>query len=100
MQLYEYTILRQDGTTLVLPPCEKKSFEDLYKILKCDTIEIIPTPYYPEGFGDVLVYGDEEARFKETNKRNPHLRVLKGNVSLGEPAEWDVFGDCIKEKEL
>jgi len=100
MKLYKYTIYKQDGTIEVLPVSKEKDFKELYKILGCDMPESIPPAYYPEGFGDVIVYGDEEGRFKESNHRNPHFKVLKGNVLIGEPREWDIVGDVIKQEEV
>ena len=98
MKQYLYTLYKQDGTIEVLPISKKKSFNEIYKILNCETIEIIPSAYYPDGFGLVTVYGDEEARFNENNKRNPHFKVLKGDPKLGELPEWDTVGDLLKEE--
>jgi hypothetical protein len=97
MKLYQYTILKTDGTKEILPPCKKKNFNELYKIIDCDTIEIIPPAYYAGlDFGRCTILSDEEARFKN-KQRNPHFNVLKGDSNLGEPAEWDVLGNVVKE---
>lgn len=98
MKNYKYTILKQDGTTEVIPGTRKLSFSDFYKILNCQTIEVIPHAYCPDGSGKATFYGDEEGRFVESNKRNPHMKVLKGNPDIGEPLEWDCVGDIIKEE--
>ena len=91
MKLYQYTILKQDGTKEVLPPCKKKDFKELYQILNCELIEIIPSDYWSGmGHGKCSMYGDEEGRFKETNYRNPHFKVLAPG--------YDVVGDIVKEE--
>ena|GEM_PF-6600637 len=99
MKQYKYTLLKQDGTTEDLGTGKKMSFKDFYRILNCEMIEIIPDAYY-DGWvdGKLECYGDEEGRFKETNHRNPHFKVLKGNPALGEEPEWDIVGDIIKEE--
>ncbi len=91
MKMYKYTILRQDGTKEVLPPSKKKSFAELYKILNCTTIEIIPKSYYGKE-GHCTMFGDEEGRFVETNRRNPHFKDL-GNG-------YFVVGDIVKEEKI
>jgi hypothetical protein len=97
MKQYLYTLYKQDGTIEVLPISKKKSFNEIYKILGCEMIEVIPSDYYPDGFGQVTVYGDEEGRFNSNNKRNPHFKVLKGDPNI-EPVEWDTVGDLLKEE--
>ncbi len=99
MKLYKYTRLGQDGSIEDLGVSKKKTFNELYDILDCSTIEIIPFAYYKGlGHGRCSMYGDEEARFVIENNRNPHFNVLKGNPDLGEPAEWDIVGDIVKEE--
>lgn len=98
MKMYKYTILKQDGSSKVLPICRKKEFkgkDGLYELLNCSIIEIIPEDYYKGlEYGRCTMYGDEEARFNTNNMRNPHFSVLKDF----ENAEWDVVGDIIKEE--
>ena len=98
MKQYLYTLYKQDGTIEVLPISKKKSFNEIYKILNCEMIEVIPSDYYPDGFGRAVVYGDEEARFNGNNKRNPHFKVLKSIPDHGKPIEWDTVGDLLKEE--
>lgn len=100
MKTYKYTILKQDGTVEVLPIGKQKDFKELYKILNCSIIQIIPDSYYPKEFGKCEVYGDEEGRFLESNHRNPHMKVLRGDPTIGEPLEWDCVGDLIKEEVI
>jgi len=90
MKQYKYTIYKQDGTIEVLPISKKKDFKELYIILNCSTIEIIPSDYYPKGFGHATVFGDEEGRLNEDNHRNPHFKVLAEG--------YDVIGNVIKEE--
>jgi len=40
------------------------------------------------------MYGDEEARFNENNKRNPYFE----SIVAEDGAVWDVVGDIIKEE--
>lgn len=98
MKQYKYTLYKQDGTIEVIGIGKKKDFRDFYKILNCSMIEHIPHDYYPDKSGRAEFWGDEEGRFLETNHRNPHFKVLKGNPLLGEYSEWDVVGDIIKEE--
>lgn len=92
---YQYTILKQDGTKEVLEPCRKKSLGELYRLLNCRTIEIVPSDYYKDmGFGRCTVYADENGRDLNGNVRNPHFKVL--NSLFGE--EYDVVGNVIKEE--
>jgi hypothetical protein len=98
MKLYRYTLLKQDGSVEGLGVSKKKTFQEFYQILHCSIIEHIPHAYYPDNLGHVEMWGDEEARLKEGNTRNPHFKVLIGNPALGEPKEWDVVGDIIKEE--
>lgn len=93
-KLYKYTILKQDGTKEELPLSPKKNFAELYKILNCDIIEIIPSDYYKRaGWGHCTVYGDEEGRFNSKNNRNPHFEAIMAGGMV-----WDVVGDCVKEE--
>lgn len=98
MKMYKYTILKQDGTTDVLPVCPKKEFkgkDGLYELLGCTTIELIPDAYYEGlGHGRCTMYGDEEGRFNTKNTRNLHFKVLKDV----DGAEWDVVGNIVKEE--
>lgn len=99
---YEYTLLKQDGTTENLGVYPKKmTLDQLYKTLKCDTVQIIPPAYY-EGHGRCTMWADEEARFKEGVKRNPHFKVLHSFEAFGAgiTGEFDVVGDVLKEKKL
>lgn len=93
MKQYKYTLLKQDGSIEVLPVSNKKDFKELYTLLDCQMIEIIPSDYC-KGFGRCTVYGDEEGRFNSNNVRNPHFTVLIDHT--GSP--WDVVGNCIKEE--
>lgn len=92
---YRYTILCQDGQKIKLGVSEKKNFKDFYEILNCDMIEVIPTDYYPAWMNKrATVYGDEEGRFKQSNIRNQHMKVLtdvEGN-------QWDTVGYLILEE--
>lgn len=96
-KLYQYTILRQDGTKDVLEPCPKKTFKGvggLYELLNCESIEMIPSSYWVGlGYGKVRMWGDEEGRFKP-HTRNPHFKVMHDD--LGNP--WDVVGDVVMER--
>ncbi len=92
-KLYKYTLLKQNGTEQVLAPSQKKTFAELYILLNCSTIEIIPSDYYKDKkWGHCSVYGDEEARFNQNNVRNPHFQVLSES--------YDVVGNVIKEEVL
>lgn len=99
-QLFKYTLLKQDGTKEELGVRKKMVFGDMYKILDCRTIELIPMAYWKMEYNrwGVEMWGDEEARFNNNNVRNPHFLVLEGDPSIGEPAEWDVMGDVIVEE--
>jgi hypothetical protein len=98
--LYKYTLLKQDGSKYEFPVVQrKKTLAQLYKILKCHTVEQIHPAYY-SGHGHCFMWGDEEARFNENNHRNPHFKVLKGDTSIGEPAEFDVVGNVLKEETI
>jgi hypothetical protein len=90
---YKYTLYKQDGTIVDLGTSRKKTFEEMYKILNCNLIEIIPHDYAVfKGYYEL--YGDEEARYNENNHRNPHFKVLID--VLNQP--WDIVGDVIKEE--
>ena len=98
MKLYQYTILKQDGTVEVLKPSIKKDLKEIYKILDCRTIEIVDSSYYSDQ-GRCTMYADEEGRFSQ-NHRNPHFKVLRGNPEIGEPLQWDIVGNVLKEQKL
>lgn len=98
-KLYQYTRLNQDGTKEVLAPCKKKEFggeDGLYKLLDCQTIELIPKDYYADNMNKrATIFGDEEGRFSSLNVRNPHMKVLK-DALYGD--EWDTVGNLIMEE--
>jgi hypothetical protein len=96
MKLYKYTLLNQDGTEQDLGISRKKDFNEFYSILQCNLIEIIPSAYII-GSKRCTMYGDEEASYNTYNIRNPHFKVLKGDI-LDPEMEWDVVGDIIKEE--
>lgn len=91
MRLYQYTILKMDGSTEALPPSKKKDFNELYKILNCTTIEIIHSDYWKGmGHGRCTMYGDEEGRFNNNNHPNPHFKELAPG--------YNVVGNIVKEE--
>lgn len=93
---YEYTLLKQDGTTENLGVYPQKATHDqLYKMLGCFTVQIIPETYY-EGHGRCTMWADEDGRFIDTNRRNPHFKVLQDPSGY----EFDVVGNVLKEKKL
>lgn len=93
---YEYTLIKQDGTTENLGVYPKKmTLDQLYKTLNCDTVQIIPPDYY-QGHEHCTMWADEEGRFKGSNHRNPHFKVLESIT--GEV--FDVVGNVLKEKKL
>jgi hypothetical protein len=95
MKQYKYTLLKQDGTTQDMGVSKEKSLDEIYAILGCNMIELIPSDYWRGmGYGKCTMYGDEEGRFVETNHRNPHFRVLFD--SAGNP--WDVVGNILKKE--
>lgn len=90
-QLYKYTKYNQDGTVEDLGISKQKSFKELYKIIGCDTIEIIPPEYYENRrWSNCTVYGDEEGRFNTDNHVNPHFSELAPG--------WNVVGNTVKEE--
>lgn len=90
--MYKYTLLKQDGTRLDLGTFKKKkTLAELYSALSCETVCIIPTPYY-EGFGKATMWGDDDGRFDPSDHRNPHFKVLGG--------DYDVVGDVLMELKI
>lgn len=101
-KIWQYILLKQDGTREDLGQRTKMTFGDMYKILNCTTIELVPMAYWTEEFNvwGASIYADENARADNTNVRNPHFHVLEGDPSIGEPEEWDVVGNAIVELEV
>ena len=93
--MYQYILLKQDGTKEDLGTSKEKPLAEIYKLLLCRTVEIIPPEYY-EGFGKCTMWGDEEARFSSRNIRNPHFKVLKDF----EGQEWDIVGDILYQLKV
>lgn len=84
MKKYKYTVYLQDGTSKVLELRKKEmSLQEKQEIVG-GYIEIVPRAYYDESQtgecnlknGLYIMYGNEEGRFNETNKRNPFFKVL------------------------
>lgn len=95
--LYQYTLLKQDGTTEDLEPSPRKDLTELYKILNCTTVQIIPKAYYQhKNYGHCVIWGDDEGRFNTNNKRNPHFETLMDAESQ---EIFDVVGDCLLERK-
>lgn len=96
---FEYTMLNQDGTTRTLRRTSKMTLKEMYKVLDCELVELIPYAYYPKQYANpnTQLWGDEEARFDNRNRRNPHTNVLKGDPTIGEMPEWDCVGDLLAE---
>lgn len=95
MKLYKYTMLYTDGTTKDLGVSKKKTLKELYQLLDCTTVQIIPPDYYKGKIkGRCTMWSDEEARLKglPTNK---HFNILEDKI-FGD--SWDVVGDVIKEE--
>ncbi len=103
---YKYTLLKQDGTTdLIGERLKEMELAEMYKLLDCHLVEVIPDSYYPDGTADTtVIFGDEEGRFKSTNHRNPHMKVLKDTgfeyANGSAPAEWDCVGDLLLVEEI
>jgi hypothetical protein len=99
---FTYELLGQDGTTKVIAEnVPRKTVQDFYEILKCSTVELIHPAYYPGKYEPGwVVYGDENGQDNSENIRNPFMQVLEGDPAYGEPAEWDVVGNLILEKEV
>lgn len=96
---FQYTLLNQDGTTRTLRRTSKMTLKEMYKVLDCELVELIPRPYYPKAYDNEFtqIWGDEEGRFTTKNYRNPHTLVLKGDPEMGEMPEWDCVGDLLAE---
>ena len=93
MRLYQYTLLKQDGSKRKLKPCKKKTLEQLYKILKCDTVTIIPAVYWKGmGYGKVTMWGDDNARFNSANQQNPLFHDLGDG--------YYVVGNILMERKI
>jgi len=90
-KLWHYILLKQDGTREDLGTRTKMTFGDMYAILNCTTIEMVPMAYWTQEFNvwGTSIYADEDARANNTNIRNPHFLVLEGDPTIGEPLEWD-----------
>lgn len=99
-QLYKYTLLRQDGSRYEGEPRPKMELKEMYEILGCEIVAVIPEDYYPDDtIGKrITIWGDDEARYVEGAHRNPHMKVLNGNPEIGEPAEWDCVGNLLQEE--
>lgn len=96
---YQYTLLGQDGTKTDLGTGKKKDFRELYQILNCDTLGLIPTTYYPKEYSRATIFGDDEARFNTDNHRNPFTKVLTGDIF--DPAmEWDCVGNLVVQQRV
>jgi hypothetical protein len=103
-KLYQFTLLKQDGTQEDLGTRHgDMPLAEMYKVLGCSTIELIPNDYYERK--DVLLWGDEEGRFAQEvidgevqpkNHRNPQFKVLRDDVGNA----WDVVGDILLQEEL
>ncbi len=98
--MYHYQLLKQDGSIIDLDYHKEWKLEQIREVLKCGTVELIPQQYYQKAWGNCTVWGDEEGRFSNLNIRNPHMQVLKGSPSLGEPAEWDCVGDLLLQQKV
>ena len=95
---FRYTLLMQDGRkSLPMHTSKELEFSEMYKMLECQTIEMIPRDYYPEGTPEsAVIWGDEEGRFNNRNYRNPHMKVLHDNRG----GEWDCVGDLLLQEEI
>jgi hypothetical protein len=102
-KLYQYTVYKQDGTIEKLEPRPKMEWPGeggLYELIGngCGHIELLPKDYVPKEFGRRGEYFiDGEGRFNSTNYRNPHFKVLTGDI-FSPSDEWDVVGNVVKEE--
>ncbi len=97
---YNYTLYKEDGTKEVIAEnVERKTVQEMYPILDCQLVELIPRDYYPKEDienENVLFWGDEEGRMIDEPVRNPHMQVLydvEGNP-------WDCIGNLIREEKI
>lgn len=100
-QNYHYKLYKQDGEVVDLGVRDSMPVKEMYQVLDCTMVEVIPRPYYPEtdkADSNVTYWGDEEGRYKDGNQRNPFMEVLQGDTKLGEPAEWDCVGNLLREE--
>lgn len=92
MRLYQYTLLKQNGTTQQLPICPQKDFKALYALLNCETIQVVPIDYINRP-GRSTCFVDESGKFNPSNHRNPHFKVLTDSDGY----EMDIVGDAVLE---
>ncbi len=98
---FKYEMLNQDGTRHTLKQTHKLSLKEIYALLDCTNVELIPQAYYPkeyqsdEALEHNIFWADGEGRFNSDNHRNPFMQVLKGNPNIGEPYEWDCVGNML-----
>lgn len=102
---FTYRLLKQDGTTKRIGKAVPRfDLQGLYDALGCTHVELVPPAYYPDEYAGkvVAIYGngEDDVRSRAGIVRNPHLKVLEGDPTLGEPAEWDVVGDVLLEVEV
>lgn len=92
-KMYKYTLYKTNGTKEeVISP--KKSFSELYVMIGCDVIQLIPRVFCADK-GRYTLYGDEEGRLKRDWVRNPHFKIVNDTL-FGE--DTFVVGNIVKEE--
>lgn len=83
---YIYTYYRLDGEIVETAPRDKMTLEELQEGVG-GMIEAVHPDYYPDDFDgtddpEMVVYVDEEGRYKEDNQVNPHFKKLGGDFYI------------------
>lgn len=97
---FRYELLKQDGTIKRFAGGKRKKINEIKKILKAETVGVVPVIYYPQKFAECALYSDQEGNWNPNNIKNPHLNVLQGDPELGEPEEFYIVGDVLAEIEV
>ena len=89
------TLLKTDGTSTEIEPANGKKFtcKELYKLLNCDTVEVIDLMYGTGPKDDILI-GDEEGRLIDEPIENP-LATKLYRERWGVGKECNIVGDVI-----
>lgn len=97
MALYQYTILKTDGTIEELAPSPKKDFKELYKIIGCETIELVPKPFHPGWIkGYRTIFADESGRL---NGKAPNRNMTVAYDEIFQEAVY-IVGDVVLEQKI
>lgn len=97
---FRYELLKQDGTIKHFDAGKRKKLGEMYKILGCQQVHVVPGAFFTEKYaGKAVGYQDAETTLNPFAEANPLFKRVPGEADE-EVEFYEVSGDVLMEIEV